>query len=390
MKEWVKLYTEIIRDPDIGTLSWAHRGIWAALLALAGEIDDRDDEGMETGRLDTRENVAWYLRCSPQELDEALAEFIPREMIHEADGVLWVTHFPERQARPPSARPEAVSERVKRHRNKAKASAKRDGNEPETEVKRECNEDVTTLHRECNEPVTTLEKKRIDTEKNRKESDQQQQHARASPGPAPPAAAAADADADGSRFALVAREYELATGNLAGPYAQDRIREVADSGLTLDLLRQCRAVMQQRRDNGQRINDPWAYVLAMAQECARTGQPPGDNRARAAPRARTRDYTAGVCPRCGSSPCRCKVIGPDPPAGADLERAKIAFLRAQDLLRQYAIAAPFEHATVIGFSEDGERVRIAPEERRREWFQARPQLAAKARECGVEVVLDDT
>ena len=72
MKTWIKLYTEINRDPDIGTLTWAQRGIWSALLALAGEIDDRDENEQETGRLDTSTRVAWSIRCDLAELDEAI------------------------------------------------------------------------------------------------------------------------------------------------------------------------------------------------------------------------------------------------------------------------------------------------------------------------------
>ena len=68
MKTWVKLYTEIIDDPDQGTLTLAQRGIWSLFLALAGKIDDRDDAWNETGRLDTVERVAWMLRVSVDEI----------------------------------------------------------------------------------------------------------------------------------------------------------------------------------------------------------------------------------------------------------------------------------------------------------------------------------
>ena len=121
MKTWIKLYTEINRDPDIGTLTWAQRGIWSALLALAGEIDDRDENEQETGRLDTSTRVAWSIRCDLAELDEAINEFEAREMLDiGADGILFLPNYPKRQCRPPSSRPSAVAERVKRHRARAK------------------------------------------------------------------------------------------------------------------------------------------------------------------------------------------------------------------------------------------------------------------------------
>lgn len=133
MKTWVKVYTAINRDPDMDTLTWAHRGIWLSLLALAGEIDDRDEDELETGRLDTLQRVAWFIRADVDDLLDAVGAFKDRGMVLLDDhGIIHLPNYPKRQARPPSSRPSAVAERVKRHRDKAKA----DGNE-----------DVTTLHR---------------------------------------------------------------------------------------------------------------------------------------------------------------------------------------------------------------------------------------------------
>lgn len=120
MKTWVKLYTDINRNPDVGTLTWAQRGIWSALLALAGQIDDRDERGRETGKLDTPEKVAWSIRCELGELSEAIQVFMggERKWLEDRDGVLYIRKYRERQGRPPSARPDAVAGRVKRHRAK--------------------------------------------------------------------------------------------------------------------------------------------------------------------------------------------------------------------------------------------------------------------------------
>lgn len=146
MRTWVKLYTEINHDPKIGTLGWAHRGVWCALLALAGEIDDTDGEGKITGAVDTIPNTAWRLRCEEDELRAALAEFEPRGMTHMADDMIVVSNYPFRQEHSPSTRNEAVAQRVRRHRERAVP----------------CNEDVTALHDECNESVTCLDKIRLD------------------------------------------------------------------------------------------------------------------------------------------------------------------------------------------------------------------------------------
>src|SRR4030042_615545 len=109
MKTWVKLYTEINRDPDMGTLSWAQRGIWSAVLALCGEIDDRDEHGRETGRLDIISRTAWSIRCDVADLKSAIQEFEERGMVTtDSDGVLWLTNYAKRQSRAPSSRPAAV------------------------------------------------------------------------------------------------------------------------------------------------------------------------------------------------------------------------------------------------------------------------------------------
>jgi hypothetical protein len=130
MKTWVKLYTEIIDDPDQGTLSWAERGIWTALLALAGKLDDRDERDHETGRLDTVQRIAWVLRCDVGELQGAIDAFERRGMIEVQDGIIYLPNYAKRQQRPPSSRRNAVADRVRDYRER-RADA--------------CNEDVTPL-----------------------------------------------------------------------------------------------------------------------------------------------------------------------------------------------------------------------------------------------------
>ena len=116
MKSWVKLYTEINRDADMGTLTWAQRGIWSALLALAGEIDDRGVDGAETGAIDRLDRIGWHLRLSADELSDAVEAFMARGMVDLREEVLYVTNYQKRQARPPSQRPEAQRDRQREHR----------------------------------------------------------------------------------------------------------------------------------------------------------------------------------------------------------------------------------------------------------------------------------
>jgi hypothetical protein len=145
MRSWIKLYTEILDDPDIGTLSNEQCGIFLKLLALAGRLDHRDDNDMETGRLDTVERVAWHLRCAVSEMQDAATAFTERGFLDERDGILYMTHYPDRQAHSPSEDRNAVAERVKRHRER-KAH--------------ESNERVTPLQSERNNAVTPLDKNR--------------------------------------------------------------------------------------------------------------------------------------------------------------------------------------------------------------------------------------
>ncbi len=147
MKTWIKLYTEMLDDPDVGSLSWAHRGMFMALLALAGKLDSRDENDMETGRLDTVDRLAWHLRCSVEELADAVEAFKERGFVDERDSVLYLTHYPARQSHSPSEDRNAVAARVKQYRAR-RANAR--------------NETVTPLHADCSEPVTQPEKKRVE------------------------------------------------------------------------------------------------------------------------------------------------------------------------------------------------------------------------------------
>ena len=247
MKSWVKLYTEINRDPDMGTLTWAQRGIWAALLALAGEIDDRDGDGAETGRLSTPDRVAWHLRLPEAELADCVSALEARQMIAtDDDGVLRLVNYGERQARKPSDARERVRARV------AKA---RDGNAP---VSR-CNADVTPLYR----PVSRTDSDSDSDSDSESESDadvvapqQQQQPAREERPPA-------DSE-EGQLFTTLE-----ASGRLPSSMeAQLWLDMLADMGWPL-----MQACLAEAAKQGKPPSP--AYVGAMAQRCKREGVQPG-------------------------------------------------------------------------------------------------------------------
>jgi DnaD/phage-associated family protein len=172
MKTWVKLYTEINRDPDMATLTWAQRGMWAAMLALAGEIDDQDADGLPTGRMATADKVAWHLRCSESELANAVTALSERGMLAvDGDGTLRIEHFEARQSRPPSASREETRKRKQAER------ASRDVTSPS----RGCHEGVTRTSR----GVTSAEESRVDTD-----SDTETEKSRGDTDMRPPVAAA--------------------------------------------------------------------------------------------------------------------------------------------------------------------------------------------------------
>jgi len=122
MKSWVKLYTEINRDPKMAEFTWAQKGIWAALLALAGDLDIRKGDGAETGQLQSVPDTAWSIRCDIGEFTEAVEALSrpvgqdKRGMLYDQDGILFITNYAKRQARAPSARPAATRERKRRQR----------------------------------------------------------------------------------------------------------------------------------------------------------------------------------------------------------------------------------------------------------------------------------
>ena len=148
MKSWVKLYTEINEDPKMRPFTWAQRGIWSALLALAGKLDKRNGDGAETGQLETVEDTAWCIRCEIGEFTEAIEPFFKpmgpdkTPMLHEQDGVLYITNYGKRQARPASARPEATKERKREQR---------------ASESRGCHEDVTRMSQAVTPPEADTE-----------------------------------------------------------------------------------------------------------------------------------------------------------------------------------------------------------------------------------------
>lgn len=266
MKTWVKLYTEIINDPKMIRMTWAQRGIWDALLALAGQVDEQDENG-PTGCVGSAQDAALMIRCNDNEFAEAVSAFAERGMIEEHDGILYLSRFAERQSRAPSSQREAVTERVKRHRM-CKANA--------------CNEDVTRVKRGVT-PSDTETDTETDTERDT-ETDTERERER-------------ELSASSSPFADELREYSNTIGMVSGGLQSEEIvamlEELRERGVPdwWGLAIKVCADQNKRR---------WSYLRAVLGNWLKQGHPedhgstPG---ARASPKIRVikvRDEATGA------------------------------------------------------------------------------------------------
>lgn len=137
---WIRLYTEMLNDPKLKRLTAAEKWIWVGLLLMGGASCERGTLLICEGVPYTTQDLMSQLDLDINEtdiLEPALNKFQQLRMIEtDPDGTIYILNFDKRQYDKPSNRPEAVNERVKRHRNKS------------------CNANVTPLKRQCNNPDT--------------------------------------------------------------------------------------------------------------------------------------------------------------------------------------------------------------------------------------------
>lgn len=365
MKPWVKLHVEIIDDPDQGTLTLAQRGVWSMLLALAGFVDDRDEAGIETGRLDTPARVAWRLRVSLPELEEALGAFQERGMVDlRDDGALYLPNYGRRQAAMP------VGERVQRHRDR-----KRKDEYYGTDEQRAVSDGVTVSANGGNGTVTNRYTEiDIEIEGEREGEVDAEQRESALPPPARPKG--------------VREMFVEVFGEEPEPATLERLSKCPDMDLLGDVMR----AWAEENYNPQNVDG----MAQWYKRGWRHGKPKGKNGSNGTREAAPADYLAGgKCPKCSSRPCRCDELSE---RAARLARGPTAEDRLTDAwekaymhVQAYmpALRRPLEGAEPIGISEDGERVRVRPAEECRVLFQVRPGLVGNARNAGLEVVLDE-
>lgn len=120
---WLKMWVEALDDPKLTRLTLAERGCWWGLLKLAGKC--QADGKLVSGGLGLElDEIADALHLKSEEdrqvLESMIAKMKDRGSLKWNHGVLVVIHYPERQAIPPSSRPENIADRVRRHREKKK------------------------------------------------------------------------------------------------------------------------------------------------------------------------------------------------------------------------------------------------------------------------------
>lgn len=124
---WIKMWLEALDDPKLTRLSLAERGAWWGILKLAGKCHAGGKIVSGGLGLDIDEIAdALHIKSSGdrQALDSMIAKMEKRGSLRRNESVLIVVHYEERQRIPPSATPEAVAERVRRHRGRLKEGAK--------------------------------------------------------------------------------------------------------------------------------------------------------------------------------------------------------------------------------------------------------------------------
>lgn len=132
MRYWIKLYTEILKDPKMGRLTDRQFRTCINLFALAGEHD-------QEGALPSVADMSWTLRMDETELLDNLNELAKVGIVRCINDTWLVCKWQERQAKAPSAAPDKVLQRVHDYRQ------------------RQRNESVTTLQDEVKRGVTPPE-----------------------------------------------------------------------------------------------------------------------------------------------------------------------------------------------------------------------------------------
>lgn len=120
---WMKMWVEALDDPKLTRLCLAERGAWWGILKLAHKCNAGGKLLSGSQGLDMDEIAdALHIKTSEdrQALESMIAKMEKRGSLRRNESVLIVVHYEERQRIPPSARPDAVAERVRQYRKRKK------------------------------------------------------------------------------------------------------------------------------------------------------------------------------------------------------------------------------------------------------------------------------
>lgn len=112
---WMKLYSEMLDDPKLGTLSDTLKWRFVEMLLLASESDDGGWICNGDHRLSVQE-VAWRLRQPYAKLKIDLEKLVKIRLLESSDAGIFVVNFAKRQGRPSKERREQAKIRQQRFR----------------------------------------------------------------------------------------------------------------------------------------------------------------------------------------------------------------------------------------------------------------------------------
>ncbi|GIV86593.1 MAG: hypothetical protein KatS3mg054_0622 [Chloroflexus sp.] len=146
---WVKLYTEILDDPKMGTLTDRQWRRVIELFLLAGKLC-----ADKSGILPETKQLAWMLRMPADELDKDLNELTSTGIIQKIETGWLVVNFKKRQEK------SDVNERVRRYRSRQQRNEYYGGYE--TQSQNNVTDNVTQMKRnvtsDSNADVTQMKR----------------------------------------------------------------------------------------------------------------------------------------------------------------------------------------------------------------------------------------
>ncbi|MBA7685975.1 hypothetical protein ES703_94406 [subsurface metagenome] len=118
---WIKLWVEALDDPKLTRLPLAERGAWWGILKLAHKCGAGGK--LTSGGVGlTMDEIADGLHIKTGEdraaLESMIAQMEKRGSLKWNESALTIIHYDDRQRVAPSSQPEAVADRVRRHRER--------------------------------------------------------------------------------------------------------------------------------------------------------------------------------------------------------------------------------------------------------------------------------